>query len=155
MITIKYRVFRKMCVCFFPFLFQYESPPASRRANHVCMRSPCTVTPIGCTSFVQPIAVYCWRGRVHKIMKINGEKIQFFPERPVSYNHDIKRFVSRESSQDFKKIWKNLSLQEEIKEREKNVSVSNRLSVGKLSYWTYENSDGLGINALRSLRAYK
>ena len=43
----------------------------------------CTVTPIGCSFIVQPIAAECWRGRGGKLSRILG-KNTIFNEHPVA-----------------------------------------------------------------------
>ena len=61
------------CV-FFPI--HCNPSPSHRRANHVCKRSKCTITPVGWTFSVQPIGAQVWRRTMSRSNPI-------FPGHPV------------------------------------------------------------------------
>ena len=54
-----------------------------KRPSKISTQCECTVTPIGCYCFVQPIAAECWRGRGGKLSRILG-KNKIFPKHPVN-----------------------------------------------------------------------
>ena len=69
-------------MCFFQV--HCNPSPAGRRGTRICKRSEWTVTLIGWSFFVQPIAAQCWRRRGRQIMKINKiNENTIFDEIPV------------------------------------------------------------------------
>ena len=67
-----YRVFRKNCV----FSQFTASPPLYRckRPSKLSTQCECSVTPIGWSLIVQPIAAECWRGRGGKLSRVLCKK---------------------------------------------------------------------------------